>query len=373
VKILIPIIAFGRSGGYRVLSQLANHWIQMGHEVDFLVDERSPSPYFPTSAGIVRFGSLGRASMRANAESEAFNTSGNALSIYVRMWLALVRKARRYDVLLANHSLTAFPVAFCFATNVSKHYYVQAYEPEYFEALPGWKNRILRFLSTMSYRLPLHQVANSPLYIGYQGIKARSWVAPGVDRTVFVRRAAPPCLSEGSEVVLGTIGRSEPGKGTRYVLDAFERLARNDARFKLKVAYGNLPADWSRLRTEVCVPTDDEELSQFYRSVDILLAAGTVQLGAFHYPVLESMSSGTPLVTTEYLPADASNAWIVPSRDSEAIANAVLEILQTPIDELTSKLDRAEAAVEEYSWPSVAQKFMTLIEEARESCVPAIR
>jgi len=44
MRILIPIGGFGRAGGYRVLSELANHWIALGATVDFLVDHRSDPP-----------------------------------------------------------------------------------------------------------------------------------------------------------------------------------------------------------------------------------------------------------------------------------------------------------------------------------------
>jgi hypothetical protein len=33
MKILIPILGFGRTGGYRVLSQLATEWCKQGHAV----------------------------------------------------------------------------------------------------------------------------------------------------------------------------------------------------------------------------------------------------------------------------------------------------------------------------------------------------
>jgi len=38
----------------------------------------------------------------------------------------------------------------------------------------------------------------------------------------------------------------------------------------------------------VVVPGNDTELADYYRSVDILIAPGTVQHGAPHYPVMEA-------------------------------------------------------------------------------------
>ena len=37
MKIIIPLVgSFSKEGGWRVLSELANAWIRMGHEVVFL-------------------------------------------------------------------------------------------------------------------------------------------------------------------------------------------------------------------------------------------------------------------------------------------------------------------------------------------------
>ena len=52
-KILIPVCGFGKSGGYRVLSELANNWINKGHEVAFICFYVSDLPYYPVQADII--------------------------------------------------------------------------------------------------------------------------------------------------------------------------------------------------------------------------------------------------------------------------------------------------------------------------------
>ena len=53
MEIVIPITGFGRQGGFRVLSNLANEWIRLGHTVLFLSPRESDDPYFPTTAEII--------------------------------------------------------------------------------------------------------------------------------------------------------------------------------------------------------------------------------------------------------------------------------------------------------------------------------
>lgn len=362
LNILVPIIGFGRAGGHRVLSELANYWKRAGNRVAFLVDHRTQPPYFPTDAEIMYFNLDGSVS-NTRQRDKAFEVSGNALSIYLGMWRALNKVASEFDILLANHSLTAIPVSFCRAGRARKFYYIQAYEPEYFELESGIRARILKQLSSFSYRLPLFQIANAPVYVDYKGIRAKTWVPPGLKSANFFRRKQPPFASCDNQIVIGVIGRSEPAKGIIYALKAFEKLAELDPRYSLKVAFGNLPSNWSHPKAEVVVPQNDVELADFYRSLDILIAPGTVQLGACHYPVLEAMACGTPVVTTGYWPADATNAWIVPIKDSDAIAFAVQEIGRMPTVECAQYLDRAVIAVEPFMWENVSEHFLRSFRE----------
>lgn len=361
MKILIPVIGFGAAGGYRVLSELANHWQSDGHLVDFLVDERSAEPYFPTRAGIRHFDKNGRVLDKTSRnKGGGFSSSGNAFSIYRGMWRALQHIGAGYDIILANHSLTAIPVALVRVGLARKFYYVQAYEPEYYALEKGKKALILKWFSILSYKLPLRQIANAPIYIGYRGVQAKHWIPPGVDETIFYRRPSPPLFGPTQPWTVGVIGRREPSKGTRYALDAFEELARIDPYVRLKVAFGNLPEGWHHDRAEVVIPRNDGELAEYYRSVDILIAPGTVQLGACHYPVLEAMACGTPVVTTGYLPADNDNSWIVPVADSAAITVAALSIKAMTPDAMQRKLDAANNSISAFAWGRISENFLEL-------------
>jgi glycosyltransferase involved in cell wall biosynthesis len=359
-RILIPISAFGSSGGYRVLSELANHWTDLGARVDFLVDQRTTPPYFPTRAGIRYFDARGREVSAADRQG-SFSAYNNAWSIYTGMTRAIASVGDTYDIIVANQSLTALPVFLGAHRRATRIYYVQAYEPEYYALERGVKSLVLRMLSWLSYRLPMQQIANAPIYVEYKGIRATAWIPPGVDENVFHQRSEAPSIGIGNELTLGVIGRREPAKGTVYVLQAFEELARRHDNVRLRVAFGNLPDGWDHPRCEVVQPKGDRELADFYRSVDVLIAPGTVQLGACHYPVLEAMSCGTPVITTGYLPANDRNAWIVPVKDAKAIVGAVEELMQTSRSALNAKLETAASDVSQFHWSAVAPRFLALI------------
>lgn len=358
MKILIPSIGFARAGGYRVLSQLADYWIADGHQVDFLVHAESEDPYFPTSAEILYVSSAGSIAheKRPVAKKLGFKAYRNLFSLF----RGLSKVGANYDIILANQSLTAWPVALAECGHAKKFYYVQAYEPEYYALMPGFKAMVYKWLSVKSYSFRLVQICNAAIYLKYKEIEAIDWVPPGIDKNIFYAKSHRKNLATTSHIVLGCIGRHEPQKGISYVLAAFEALTKIDQRFRLRVAYGNLPSDYSHPLLEVVIPKNDHELSEYYRSLDIMLAPGTVQLGAVHYPVLEAMSCGVPIVTTGYSPATVDNAWIVPIKDAGAIAAAVLDIIKSPIDSVETKVELAERATDMFSWPIVANKFIEI-------------
>lgn len=358
MKILIPVGSFGNAGGYRVLSELATHWCAAGASVDFLVDARFSTPYFPTKAGIHKYNTSGVISGQ-NFFNKKTYLSIKSLSISYGMYKALNQIGHKYDIILANQSLTALPVKMSSIESNKKFYYIQAYEPDFFDN----KNMIsrsfvLKILSRFSYSLNLFHVVNSPIYLNYKEIKSEYWIPPGIDKVTFSRRKNIQEFKSSKKITIGTIGRKEEWKGTADVLDAFEALSFKDDRFYLKVAFGNLPEKWSHEKCEVVVPKSDHELAEFYRSVDILVAVGRIQLGACHYPVIESMSCGTPVVTTGYMPANNENSWIVPISSPVKIVQAIMEIVNTDSVPLSRKLDLAAKNIENFCWERVSSDFL---------------
>jgi glycosyltransferase involved in cell wall biosynthesis len=237
---------------------------------------------------------------------------------------------------------------------VQRVYYIQAYEPEYYHGLRP-DRMFLRTLSTLSYFLPCRRIANAPIYLRYKLLRSDRWVPPGLDfRHFHADRLTPPL--EEDTVWLGCIGRKEAAKGTRYVVDAYLQLREAGIPVQLRVAYGNVPAHIGA-HYDVVTPGNDAELAAFYRSVDILIAPGTVQLGAVHYPVIEAMACGTPVITTGYLPATVDNAWIVPVKDATAIANAVQTILHQR-QEARRRAEQAHLDVQRFVWPALAKEML---------------
>lgn len=357
MKILIPILGFGRAGGYRVLSKFANEWIEKGHTVNFLCPDSSDDPYFPTNAGIIWVDGSGSTSTTRSAVAKP-NGRYHLKALYYGLGVI----GRQYEIILANQSLTAWPVALASCGEALKFYYIQAYEPEYYLNNKSLKGFLLSIISAVSYHLPLRRVVNAPLYFKYKNLRASEFVPPGIDLNVFHPIADDFHCRDPAHITVGCIGRKEPEKGTIFVLRAFEAASGLDSRLFLRVAYGNLPDAWAHQKCEVIVPKNDKELADFYRSLDILVAPGTVQHGAPHYPVLEAGACGVPVITTGYMGATLETAWLVPNMDSEAISAAMIAIANHS-EERGKKRARFLEAVQHYAWPKVASKLIAIMDD----------
>ena len=344
MRILIPILGFGRAGGNRVLSQLATAWQREGHAVAFLSPANGPEPYFPTSAEIIWVEADGS---RAAAPRDAGMTGkGNFLSLM----RGVRREHHRFDIVFANHSLTTWPVWLAGVPRPKRFYYIQAYEPEYYAATG---QRLNRLAAAVSYKLPFTRIVNATTYpkLGHH-----PFVPFGIDLDVF-RPASMPAPER--PLVIGTIGRREPGKGTRFVLEAFRDVRATLPDARMVVAYDNLPDDASRSGTEIVQPRNDSELADFYRGLDVLVAGTYGQSGAPHYPVLEAMACGIPVVHTGYLPGTELNSWIARPCDSASIAEQILRIVDEP-QEAERRRQAALGAVRSFAWDEVASNMSRL-------------
>ena len=369
MKIMIPLSGFGKAGGYRVLSNLASEWVEMGHEVTMLVHYSSPPIYFPTKATIIWIDNLGKKTdHKPEHETKGFKLAPILLAL---MW-GIEKYGNDVDIILANQSImTPFPV-WMNRVNAKKFYYVQAYEPECFISIEEprlfidkkfFTNLLLWLLSSFSYVLNLNKIVNSPIYLKYKLLRANYYVPPGIDFSVFYPKNQTLNSDwENRVVTLGCIGRQEKWKGTTDVLDAFDMLKQQNYNVRLLVAYGNLPKDRTLAADcHIVVPKNDQELGEFYRSLDIMIAPGTIQLGAAHYPVMEAMACGIPVITTGYLPAseDKNNAWIVPINNPKSIANAVQKIIAN--DEIRyERILNANKDIQEFSWEAVSEKMLSI-------------
>ena len=360
MKIYIPIFGFGKAGGFRVLSNLANQWIKLGHETYFIcIPNKNLNyiPYYPTNAIILYFNLNGE----LISDFNQYNNFSKSIFFRLRQMYGLIKAINRYstndDIILANYSLTAYSVFFS-QKNCNKFYYIQAYEPEYFDK--SLKGYISALLVTLTYKLKLIRIVNSPLYLDYKFLKSNFCVFPGIDFSIFNNNNKPPFFSNKKRIIIGCIGRIEKSKGTIDVLNAYKILQTHSINCVLKIAvFGNeklIDEDKSIIKT---YPQNDYELSEFYKNLDVLIAPVNLQLGAVHYPVIESMACGTAVISTGHYPANENNSWLIPINSPVEIAKRIIEIYNNNNIAYNKSLI-AFADVQNLSWESVSNDMINI-------------
>jgi glycosyltransferase involved in cell wall biosynthesis len=351
MRVLFPVLGFIRSGGFRVLSRLASEAAALGHEAVIVCAAEIQEPYFPVDATIVYVDEQGKPVPAAERHAHVVKSWRKMLALY----RYLKRHACEYDAVVASSNLTVYPI---WAGSRSRNfYYIQAYEPEFYEEVRSLPRRlVLTAAAWLSYHLPLTRIVNAGLYRRYKNLRAEHVVVPGLDLAVYHRKGERLPFRGDRPWVVGCIGRPEVWKGAFDVSNAVRDLHARGVNIDFHVAFNAVPHE----RHTLVHPHGDDRLADYYRSLDVLVAPGHLQLGAVHYPVIEGMACGVPVITTGYQPADDSNAYLVPVKSPEAIAAAIERIMAAP-GEAQSRADRAFADVARFAWPEVARHFFDIL------------
>jgi glycosyltransferase involved in cell wall biosynthesis len=216
-----------------------------------------------------------------------------------------------------------------------------------------------KILAWLTYFLPITRVVNADIYRNYKNLKSKYVIPPGLDLDIYYPKDFTNTIKK--DFVIGCIGRIEEWKGSNDVTEAVKILHGKGYNVKYKVAFN--PVNYDKF--ELVKPDGDKNLADFYKSLDILVAPGHIQLGAVHYPVIEAMACKTPVITTGYYPANNENAYIVPVKNPSLIANTIIEIMED-YEKATEKAEIAYKTVSQFDWEIVSAKFIDVFKAELE-------
>jgi len=185
-------------------------------------------------------------------------------------------------------------------------------------------------------------IATSPRYIEtspwLQPMREKCVVVPlGVDPTRFF----PPTNQSTSQPILLFAGRLRYYKGLDTLLHALVNLP--DAHLDV-VGDGPMRPPWENLAAELGIAdrvrflgqVDDTDLPKRYRQAHIFVLPANARAEAFGTVLLEAMASGLPCIATElgtgtsWVVQDGVTGLVVPPRDSQALAQAIRSLLDSP-------------------------------------------
>lgn len=207
--------------------------------------------------------------------------------------------------------------------------------------------------------------ASSRLWTSMAG-RIHAIPAPAVDRS-----GGQPSFRDGAGLHVGFLGRIVEEKGLEYLVEGFRRVAARDARLLIGGDYSSVAGGSVVEKVRAAIGDDprisllgflaDEQLPDFYASLDVFALPSVNALEAYGIVQVEALMQGVPVVASD-LPGvrmpvrDTGFGRIVPPRDAPAITRALEELAHADMDA------RACAAIarSRYWAPSVVDRHIDL-------------
>jgi len=196
--------------------------------------------------------------------------------------------------------------------------------------------------------LEKERVPEKKLHRIYHGFDIDAFHRPDPQQTSALRAVYNP---DGRKPVIGIISRFIELKGLQYAIPAFQKLLIQypDALLLLFNAKGNYLGTVNGLLDELPEgsykkTTFEPNISALYPIFDLFLHVPVnAQIEAFGQTYIESMAAGVPLIATRSgigneIMEHGVNALVVPYENSDAIYEAMLQVLREP--GLKEKLSR---------------------------------
>ena len=172
------------------------------------------------------------------------------------------------------------------------------------------------------------------------------------------------------------VGRLEPRKGFRYLLQAFPYVKEEFPQARLIVVGAYRKKDMARhLRyarehhltgVKFVGNVSDEDLPRYYRSCHVFCAPST-GFESFGIVLLEAMAAGKPAVASDIpgyrdLLEDGREGLLVERKNERALAKAITRVLRDPgLQEKMGAEGRIKAR--QYSWREVAERILDYYQE----------
>jgi phosphatidylinositol alpha-mannosyltransferase len=172
------------------------------------------------------------------------------------------------------------------------------------------------------------------------------------------------------------VGRMEKRKGFRHLMRAYPYVKQSlpEARLIVVGAFGDKDkapfiryARTHKLRGIHFVGyVSPEELPRYYRTATVFCAPST-GFESFGIVLLEAMAAGVPIVASDIagyrsVLEDCAEGFLIPPGDAQAIARALVKLLQDPT--LRAQMsERGKHKATQYDWSIIAQRVLAYYDE----------
>ncbi len=295
-------------------------------------------------------------------------------SIMPNLFFDLINKQSRYDIIHA-HSHLYFSTNLCaIARQMSSSPLVITNHGLNSQTAPKWFQDIYtatgaRLTFALADKIICYTETEKKELVDL-GIKSRKIevIHNGINTDLFV--PAKPCYDEKR---LLWIGRYAKGKGVDYLVDAFRILrgkfpdisltmvGRGSDKHRIVQKIHDLGLDGNIIMKDF-VP--NSEIVDLYQSSSVFVLPSLEE--GVPRTILEAMSCGIPVVCSRLphlVDIIKGGGFLTPEKDSQALADRVLEVLSDPV--LAEKLggNGRKKVVENFSWKDTVEETVRLYEE----------
>jgi phosphatidylinositol alpha-mannosyltransferase len=330
----------------------------LGHHVDIIT---SNIPGARPERGVIR---IGRSQPVYMNQSQARITVGRGIRREMRKAI----RQGRYDILHVHSPLTpvlpllAIEEADCPVVGTFHTYFERSLT---YTMLGTWFQKRLEMLSAAI------AVSRSTTVMLNKYFTADWHIIPnGIDTDLFTPDAAlPPGIERDTPTIL-FLGRFDPRNGLSTLIESFRKVKgrRRDARLVV-VGDGPLRDHYYRqargIKDIKFVGAVLDERPSYYANSAVYACPTTK--ASFGITLLEAMACETPIVCSDILGfrdvvADGREAIMVPSGDRDAIAEALVTVLDDPaLGRRLGETGRANAL--NYSWSNVTSQVLEVYQD----------
>jgi len=367
MKLVLVIPSLGGGGAERVMTALANAWVNRGHDVTLVTLATGRGDKYPLDATVrrVALGVTGRSSNAVDAIGH------NLVRIRaLRREINLVQP----DVVISFITRTNILVLLAAGKTRARVIVSERSAPG-----PHWVGGVWRALGRPLYRRAAAVVAQTrrcanqlEAILGCAVEVIPNPVAPGFGRTPVVELSASarPSRNRGGKTVLA-VGRVVPKKGFDLLIAAFANIAERHPDWNLEIiGEGRMRNALTRavaahgLADRITLPGFDEHVREAMRRADMFVLPSLVE--GFPNALLEAMAEGMACVSFDCetgpreLITHGENGWLVPTGDTRSLTTALETLMQD--DALRAELGaRAREVCDVYSMTEVIGKWNALL------------
>jgi glycosyltransferase involved in cell wall biosynthesis len=266
------------------------------------------------------------------------------------------------DVVVATYYTTAEGVLRLSAAKGAKAIFIQNYEME-----EGKPNPRL----DASWRMPMHKITISKWLVELASDRFGDALVSHVPNSVDLKQFHAPLREKGPVPTVGLLYKTFSLKGLATSLQALKKVAASVPSLRL-IAFG---AEQPSFRlplppyAQFHYRPPQDTLRDLYAQCDVWMCGSKVE--GFHLPPLEAMACRCPVVSTRVggpldIIEDGVNGYLVDVKDTSALSDRVLRVLNLSDDQWRRMSDAAYRTATSFSWDEATTLFERALKLAIE-------